>query len=43
MNIETYLESLPDNIKKIDVSNRGLTNLDVTRFKMGYKKLKYNY
>jgi hypothetical protein len=32
--IETYLNSLPDNIKFIDVSNKGITYLpDLTRFK----------
>ena len=33
MDNESYLNSLPENIKKLDVSNRGLTFLDVTRFK----------
>ena len=32
-NIETYLDSLPENIKEINVSNKGITSLDVTRFK----------
>jgi Leucine-rich repeat (LRR) protein len=32
-NIETYLDSLPYNITKIDVSYKRLTSLDVTRFK----------
>jgi Leucine-rich repeat (LRR) protein len=32
--IETYLNSRPDNIKCIDVSNKGITYLpDLTRFK----------
>jgi Leucine-rich repeat (LRR) protein len=29
---KSYLNSLPDNITKLDVSNRGLTSLDVRRF-----------
>ena len=32
-NIETYLDSLPYDIKEIDVSNRGITVLDVSTFK----------
>ena len=33
MDNKSYLNSLPDNITELDVSNRGLTSLDVTRFK----------
>ena len=32
-NIETYLDSLPNDIKEIDVSNKGIKSLDVTKFK----------
>jgi len=32
MDNKSYLNSLPDNITKLDVSNRGLTSLDVRRF-----------
>ena len=32
-NIESYLDSLPDDITEIDVSNRGITVLDVSKFK----------
>ena len=31
--IETYLNSLPEDIEEIDVSHKGITSLDVTRFK----------
>ena len=32
-NIEIYLDSLPEDIEEIDVSNKGIKSLDVTRFK----------
>jgi hypothetical protein len=32
-NIETYIDSLPEDIEEIDVSNKGIKTLDVTRFK----------
>ena len=32
-NIETYLDSLPDDIEEIYVSDKGITYLDVSRFK----------
>ena len=32
MDYKSYLNSLPDNITQLDVSNRGLTSLDVRRF-----------
>ena len=32
-NIETYLDSLPDDIEEINVSDKGITYLDVSRFK----------
>ena len=28
-NIETYLDSLPEDIEEIDVSHKGITNLDL--------------
>jgi len=31
--METYLDSLPEDTEEIDVSDKGLTHLDVTRFK----------
>ena len=37
-NIEIYLDSLPEDIEEIDVSRKGIQNLDVTRFK-NLKKL----
>ena len=36
--IKTYFDSLPEDIEEIDVYGKGLTNLDVTRFK-NLKKL----
>ena len=33
------LDSLPENIAELDVSSKGLTHLDVTRFK-NLKKIK---
>jgi hypothetical protein len=40
-NIETYLDSLPYDIEEIDVSNRDITVLDVSKFK-NLKKLNCN-
>jgi len=37
-NIETYLHSLPEDTEEIDVSDKGIKKLDVTRFK-NLKKL----
>jgi Leucine-rich repeat (LRR) protein len=32
-NIKTYIDSLPEDIEEINVSNKGINSLDVTRFK----------
>ena len=33
MDIETYLDLLPENTEEINVSRKGITSLDVRRFK----------
>ena len=41
-NIKTYIDSLPEDIEVIDVSFKGITSLDVRKFKNLKKFEKFN-